>query len=75
MLEGDLRLERKGDALIVPSKHNARWFFHCLVRSPRRFVPRSDRSFSAWVGGHVYRQRLVLPLTLGAKATGPTIAR
>jgi hypothetical protein len=26
MLQGDLRLERQGDALIVHSKHNARWF-------------------------------------------------
>jgi hypothetical protein len=25
MIEGDLRLERQGDALIVRSKHNARW--------------------------------------------------
>src|SRR5215831_1756394 len=26
MIEGDLRLERQGNALIVHSKHNARWF-------------------------------------------------
>src|SRR5215813_12704779 len=26
IIEGDLRLERQGNALIVHSKHNARWF-------------------------------------------------
>jgi hypothetical protein len=26
MIQGDLRLERQGDALIVHSKHKARWF-------------------------------------------------
>ena len=26
MIEGDLRLERQGNALIVHSKHNAKWF-------------------------------------------------
>jgi hypothetical protein len=26
MIQGDLRLERQGNALIVHSKHNARWF-------------------------------------------------
>jgi len=31
MIEGDLRLERQGDALIMHSRHNARWLGALLV--------------------------------------------
>jgi len=38
MIEGDLRLERQGDALIMHSRHNARWLGALLVSFALYFI-------------------------------------
>jgi hypothetical protein len=58
MIEGDLRLERQGNALIVHSKHNARWFgalvgsvvLIMLIRWISSWISMSDPSGPALLG-------------------------